>query len=418
MDIDTRAPSPASDTIEEAADPPWPTPQNRTAPAPAPDAHAPQSSSERDQTDVTCNLAALAGLAGAAAAAGAAVGTPAAAHAFAFSPASASAPAPASGPAPATLPPPLLHPHPAAAAPAAAQAPASAPVPLALAPAQAGGVHVCSNCNVAQSASTTMSHAPHAHSQPSGSPSLLASIGLAGVAIGRPSASHALHPTHGMQGMSPPLLPTPATPFNTGNGPTRAPSPSPSELESEVRHLRGRLKDLETLSARLHGQLESSQQRLFKERAHHETIAEMWATRVGVLEGDNQKLRARLGLGDKPPVDFGGGGGDGHRLSFGVGSIAGPSKAALGMGVGSGMHSRRTSKDVNSKEGKKRSPSSDPRRGTPPRHIDIDPPSMLGPSGTSGPSGSGSTPKASPRCQDVCPIQQCAQQLVVGQERP
>lgn len=193
--------------------------------------------------------------------------------------------------------------------------------------------------------------------------------------------------------LSPSLLPS-AAPA------PRAPAPTPpsGDLEHEVRYLRTRLKDLETLSARLHGQLESSQQRLFKERAHHETIAEMWATRVGVLEGDNQKLRARLGLGDKAHQDgssSSGVMGDG-RLSFG-------SKSASH----SHSHSRRTSKDVNAK---KRSPSTDPRRGTPPRHIDIDPPAL----GAQVPA----TPKATtPRCQDVCPIQ-CAQQLVVGQERP
>lgn len=185
--------------------------------------------------------------------------------------------------------------------------------------------------------------------------------------------------------MSPSLLP--AIPQRS------SPSPPPGDLEQEVRYLRSRLKDLETLSARLHGQLESSQQRLFKERAHHETIAEMLATRVGVLEGDNQKLRARLGLGDKVP-DMGSG-------------IMGEGRLSLGTPKG---HTRRTSKDVNAK---KRSPSSDPRRGTPPRHIDIDPPSLSSLS-----AGSTTTPKATtPRCQDVCPVQ-CSQQLVVGQEQP
>ncbi|EKD03803.1 hypothetical protein A1Q2_01816 [Trichosporon asahii var. asahii CBS 8904] len=355
MDIDTRAPSPASDTIEEIADPPWTdgsVPQANSNPT-----ASPQSSSERDQSDVTCNLAALAGLAGShgsgtsGRSAGAVTKVPASAH----------APGPPTMPAPASLPPPLLNPQ---AAATAVPTPAQQPAPT--------GVHVCSNCNVAQPASTSMTIHP---SQPSGSPSLLASIG-------RRSAGPAQ--THSM---SPSLLP--AVPQRS------TPSPPPSgDLEKEVRYLRTRLKEAEALSARLHGQLESSQQRLSKERQHHESITEMWANRVGVLEVDNQKLRARLGLGDKVPDMASGIMGEG-RLSFGA----------------SKGHTRRTSKDVNA--GKKRSPSSDPRRGTPPRHIDIDPPSLSSLS-----AGTTTTPKATtPRCQDVCPIQ-CSQQLVVGQEQP
>lgn len=96
---------------------------------------------------------------------------------------------------------------------------------------------------------------------------------------------------------------TPRSPRSASTPPPVARGPAQSG-DVELEHLRRWVAELEAISARLHGQLETSQQRLFKERAHHETISEMWATRVEVLERECQRLKIRLGLFMEEPREF------------------------------------------------------------------------------------------------------------------